>query len=1771
MESSSATLGPISGALDLSGEIYDPAELLRVKLHDQLRNAVDAAKSDLLTYESLRNLNEIIGGEYGDRVVFELVQNAHDAHEEGSCGAVLLRLVVRSPTDGDLFVANGGSGFDWRNVNAIRNVGVSSKTVGEGIGNKGLGFRSVETLTDDPRIYSQAEACPADRFDGFCFRFASPHEVFERTLEQAPAEIARKVADALPRYLATVPLEQQSDEIREFARRGYATVVHLPLQSESAVTVARDQLLALVSAEAPLLLFLDRLGQVTIELLEGDAHSCKVLTRSVLERPVSPLGSDASYELVSVGPDERRYLIAKRRIDRKKLAEAVELSIPKEPQLARWRKWRGQPRVAVSVALDNAAPEQARIYNFLPMAEGSAAPIRGNVDAPFYATIDRRRANLDLPLNAFLMDEVAATALRAAVDLKPVAVKIGRQAIFDLAAWDPAQSARLDRASRALDIDWRTAEIVPSATSADSWTCIQKAWHWPEASYRALSIRRLVKAGVPNLADPRLGPERLRRLDQLIAAVSRKSSPGETVLADWVTKVAEAMRAENASSRRWSTFYDEIHRAFGNHTSLRSLRERPVLRGSNGELHAAGLVSPVGAERPVFVRQDNSVSRARDRERAPLPPSALARGFAILDEAITFKPEVMSDFVKAGLLRRYDALQILETLPSLFADRHARAKRQTALRWAFDVWRAEGSRSEKVLRKVDLHVETRAGWRPASSACFSEGWTLEGRKLSTYLAEASRFSPDCERAARQLLLADPEWAPKSDTARRVWVDFLRAAGVHDGLPLLADETVPAEGTPSAVWEPFLSSKDVKGGRDEAWVEACRRDLPNPYTPYTRRGELWRIPGQVEHANLPSEARQRLADLIVVLLRDRDRGWLSWRIARYERWERDWNEKELLTPAAAFLASARWMPVEGDPDRFERPSDLWFVADRRQRSLRFIPQPRERLVEVIEDDSGLAKAMLAEPIGLRDWSRAEEGTRKLADLARACAGLEARDRVSFRRTYQRAWGQAVEAGVSLPGNIPIAVIASGVLEMVGGDPSTKPVVYVTADAQYPDARAIAAAGQRILEVGEDDLVASVISLLEPGAGFDIRRIDRGQIEVLTDGNAFRPTLTDPLLAAEGLEWLAEAAILANEVLGRELERQISSTLVGQRLRRMRYRQCGRVTLSVGGVPAQDALPFYAYPDEEIPTLVIGDGAELTWSTLGDAAPHISLMLDRRMRSLETLLLRLAAHGATPDPRVRPSDEALARALGCRVELVREHTLALQADDASIAGRLVPLVACIVGIDDGLALRESIATSKSSRSDVLEALAPFADHLPIEIDDFLDLVLAIPDLAELRRRLSLDHGRLNRTLAALGLPILSNETELRRLFETWRDELRPAAIDRLRRHYWLNFESGRPLDEYVQLRTLDFIQFQPEWIIEYEQLEREVVARLLNDKLMELIGPDTEQSLEELNAVRTRCRRVLQRQIDSALAVVRAWCSRAGRDAGPWREGTQEVLKAVDRLGLFDFAPIAEGGEIAVLARAGAWPTGMPLTLSTDELGIDPDDLLGEQRRADEAREADARRRRSIRFSGIELDTHASDFAQRLVAIAQASMEDGEWLTRSRKRFSLSKLLPTNARGTGAGAGGSGGRRRSDRLSEDTKTAMGLASEYLASRFLAAKHRERYDDACWASRNREDVATDGFGDDALGFDFRVRTVEVEWRYEVKSSLEDSFEFEFTANEMRAAAECAADGTRRYRILYVPFVFDPARWHVMELPNPMSEAGRRVFRAVGAGATRYRFEPR
>ena len=248
-----------------------PASDLEAQARSVLNHAVDAQRNGHKVYESLRNLNDVIGTEYGDRVLYELIQNAHDAHRPDDKGRIAIKLVVRSETEGILYVANGGSGFRPGDLEAIKNLAITAKGIGEGIGNKGLGFRSVEAPTDDVRIFSRDGRKKTRQFDGYCFRFAQEREI-ENILQSDGIDVdtSRTVARTVPRYLVPLPLYEHPQDVNSYASRGYATVIVVPMVTAEAVALAKRQVRELADLDVPLLLFLNRITEFRIDVETPD-------------------------------------------------------------------------------------------------------------------------------------------------------------------------------------------------------------------------------------------------------------------------------------------------------------------------------------------------------------------------------------------------------------------------------------------------------------------------------------------------------------------------------------------------------------------------------------------------------------------------------------------------------------------------------------------------------------------------------------------------------------------------------------------------------------------------------------------------------------------------------------------------------------------------------------------------------------------------------------------------------------------------------------------------------------------------------------------------------------------------------------------------------------------------------------------------------------------------------------------------------------------------------------------------------------------------------------------------------------------------------------------------------------------------------------------------------------------------------------------------------------------------------------------------------------
>lgn len=119
---------------------------------------------------------------YSGRVVFELLQNALDRAGKNDCpGRILVALMKTENGKPQLMVGNDGAGVSvyprpkadetgkHSDFHAMLSLHSSTKTAGESIGNKGIGFRSVFSSSESVYVYSR------DSLDGAWWGFDLRH------------------------------------------------------------------------------------------------------------------------------------------------------------------------------------------------------------------------------------------------------------------------------------------------------------------------------------------------------------------------------------------------------------------------------------------------------------------------------------------------------------------------------------------------------------------------------------------------------------------------------------------------------------------------------------------------------------------------------------------------------------------------------------------------------------------------------------------------------------------------------------------------------------------------------------------------------------------------------------------------------------------------------------------------------------------------------------------------------------------------------------------------------------------------------------------------------------------------------------------------------------------------------------------------------------------------------------------------------------------------------------------------------------------------------------------------------------------------------------------------------------------------------------------------------------------------------------------------------------------------------------------------------------
>ena len=162
-------------------------------------------------------------------------------------------------------------GFTSDNVDAISNPALSNKTPGNFIGHKGLGFRSVELLTDGVEIFSKIDRA-ADTFEGFCFRFASPADESAWVEASSDPGLADAIVGKVHRLQLPMPIAKIDAKAQAVAADGFSTLVRLPLRDATAVGRAMEEMRLLIDEDAPITLFLDRLRSLVLETVQADGR-----------------------------------------------------------------------------------------------------------------------------------------------------------------------------------------------------------------------------------------------------------------------------------------------------------------------------------------------------------------------------------------------------------------------------------------------------------------------------------------------------------------------------------------------------------------------------------------------------------------------------------------------------------------------------------------------------------------------------------------------------------------------------------------------------------------------------------------------------------------------------------------------------------------------------------------------------------------------------------------------------------------------------------------------------------------------------------------------------------------------------------------------------------------------------------------------------------------------------------------------------------------------------------------------------------------------------------------------------------------------------------------------------------------------------------------------------------------------------------------------------------------------------------------------------------
>lgn len=207
-------------------------------------NGVETIKQQASQYRQVSDA-------YQGRLLFELLQNAIDKADAKilvSLEEVEGKLYLLVANDGERFTYDSVYNYKYgnkgkrRDFQSLCSIATSTKDAARYLGNKGVGFKSVFSISPYAIIYSQGIVIASEEEikQNIDFRiydlFTSQEELKSLGLEKAAAKLASIQSEnsrwGIPGYYYPVRERNRPERITHLMKEGYVTVVAVPLEEE---------------------------------------------------------------------------------------------------------------------------------------------------------------------------------------------------------------------------------------------------------------------------------------------------------------------------------------------------------------------------------------------------------------------------------------------------------------------------------------------------------------------------------------------------------------------------------------------------------------------------------------------------------------------------------------------------------------------------------------------------------------------------------------------------------------------------------------------------------------------------------------------------------------------------------------------------------------------------------------------------------------------------------------------------------------------------------------------------------------------------------------------------------------------------------------------------------------------------------------------------------------------------------------------------------------------------------------------------------------------------------------------------------------------------------------------------------------------------------------------------------------------------------------------------------------------------------------------------